>query len=263
MARYLLLFLSALSIVAIWVIFFWARPGSISIPAGVVPPASVVDNDGILTYSSGKTARARITLPDGTTLLLNPNSTVRYHAAMGDSGRVAEVDGDVFMETGASNTAPLSVFSRFLTVTVAHTSAFRMSAGDKDEGESVAVLKGQLIAVKGYASKDRESDTLHQGDLVMINRTIDLMEKENFDTHALEIWRDGNLVFNNTPFSEVINRLQDWYGVTINVNGDPENAFNLSANFKNASLDAVLEALGERFHFRYLIEKYRIELNFS
>jgi hypothetical protein len=61
-------------------------------------------------------------------------------------------------------------------------------------GEQVEVLYGNAVAHKAYDSPYAQPDTLTSGEMVMINRTIDLMEKEKFDPAELRAWSDALIV---------------------------------------------------------------------
>jgi hypothetical protein len=82
----------------------------------------------------------------------------------------------------------LIVRSRLLVLTVSGPSAFRITAHAAQTGEQVEVLSGNIVARKNYPSTYEEPDVLAGGQMTMINRTIDLMEKENFDPSELRSW---------------------------------------------------------------------------
>lgn len=64
-----------------------------------------------------------------------------------------------------------------------HSVDFQADAYRDSPGQSLKVFKGQLIATKSYKSDFPNTDTLHRGEMILINRDIDLMEKETFDTN--------------------------------------------------------------------------------
>lgn len=166
------------------------------------------------------------------------------------------LDGDAMFE-GAM---PFIVRTRNLVLRV--DGSVRVSAFSRDEGESAEVLSGAVRADKAYASPDHETDTLRFGDMIMINRSIDLMEKETYDTAELHTWKIGTLAFNHTPFDTVVQRLQDWFGVGIDVTGDPGSQARASGTFPNARLDQVLDELSSSFSFRYSVGKDSVKIRF-
>jgi transmembrane sensor len=55
----------------------------------------------------------------------------------------------------------------------------------------VEVLYGRVRAAKSFASPFSEPDILVGGEMSMVNRSIDLMEKETFDRTELIRWSDA------------------------------------------------------------------------
>lgn len=103
--------------------------------------------------------------------------------------REVGVDGHMYFET-QEGAKPLVVRSRLLVLTVVGKAAFRVICYSKEEGEEVQVLSGEIRVKKNYKSQFSEPDTLRANQMVMINISIDLMEKEKLDTRDFRAWRD-------------------------------------------------------------------------
>jgi hypothetical protein len=104
--------------------------------------------------------------------------------------REIAVDGDFLFRVPASAT-PLVLRSRLLVLTVTGDTALRVTAFAKEAGEQTEVLHGNVKANKSYPSPYAEPDLLGAGEMTMINRDIDLMEKETTDLAALRAWSDA------------------------------------------------------------------------
>ncbi len=99
------------------------------------------------------------------------------------------VDGEVFIRQPATD-APLIVRTRLLILTARGPAEFRVTAHSNETGEQVEVLAGSVEARKAYRSAYPVPDVLTSGEMSMVNRTIDLMEKEKTDLGSLRAWRD-------------------------------------------------------------------------
>lgn len=64
----------------------------------------------------------------------------------------------------------------------------RIDAFDTQAGQSIEVFSGALSVRKAYESPWDDIDTLRAGDLYMINRDIDLSEKERLDDTTFGRW---------------------------------------------------------------------------
>ena len=106
--------------------------------------------------------------------------------------RQIEIDGDALVRSSAWE-VPLTVKTRLLVLTTHGPAEFRVTAHWNEAGEQVEVLSGTIEARKAYASPHPEPDSLTSGEMSMINKSIDLMEKEKTDLVALRAWRDALL----------------------------------------------------------------------
>jgi hypothetical protein len=102
--------------------------------------------------------------------------------------RKLQLDGNAFLEVPDASQS-LVVQTKLLTLSVFGKAAFLVMAPAKEEWAEVQVLSGTIIAKKAYLSQFDEPDTLRGNQMLMLNRTIDLMEKEKFDATDLKAWR--------------------------------------------------------------------------
>ncbi len=258
--KYLLVIFLAVLTTAAVVVFYTKRKGELRFSPEILE-RSVGSGDSIF-YSSGLTQRQSLTLPDSTRLILNPNTQVHIPKNFTAAHRELYLDGDAYIEVPpAPGGSPFTVHTRELTL-VSEEAQARISAFAKDEGESAEVLGGKVMTQKAYPSKDHEPEVLGQGDMVMINQSIDLIEKETCDTSALLAWKLDELVFDHTAFPDVVRRLEDWYGVDIQTTGTVHDPAPLSATFHHAGLTEVLHSLEDKYHCKYTVEKYKARLDF-
>lgn len=128
-------------------------------------------------------------LADGTEAFYLSDS--RIEAAAGyPQPRELRVDGEFFL-TIPAQAQNLIVRTRLLVLTVSGETAMRIVAHSKEAGEQVEVLYGNVEARKSYPSQYSEPDQLAAGGMVLINRDIDLMEKETCDVGQLKSWSDA------------------------------------------------------------------------
>lgn len=126
-------------------------------------------------------------LADSTTIWMLHKSATIAPVSGYPQRREAKVDGDMYIEvTDASK--PLVLKSRLLVLTVMSKASFRVIAWAKEAGEEVQVLSGTIKVAPNYQSQFNAPDTLHDNQMVMINKDIDLMEKEKYDATELGVW---------------------------------------------------------------------------
>ena len=120
-----------------------------------------------------------LTLPDGTQVLVDPRTVIRPMEGFGKANRDITFDGEgvLIVHDGAK---PFVIHTRNLVVTVEGKGArIHVDAFASSPGEEVDLLAGRLKVTKPYhSSTDNGTESLQAGEMVMINRDIDLMEKE-------------------------------------------------------------------------------------
>ena len=142
----------------------------------------------LILRSRANHAPRALRLADGTQALFLGDTRVEP-ARTYPAPREIRVDGDAFIRTGAISTQ-LIVRTRLLVLKVDANTALRVTAFSSEDGEQAEVLQGQVQAQKSYPSYYSEPDLLGAGEMSMINRTIDLLEKEKFDPGELRKWSE-------------------------------------------------------------------------
>jgi len=125
-------------------------------------------------------------LPDSSRIKLSSGTTVVLGAGFGHGTRVADLDGEGMFEVRVVPGQPFVVKTKNLII-VGPGSKFRVDAVRSRPGEEVDLVAGQLTIRKSYHSDlDSATEELTSGDMLMINREIDLMEKEKMSVEELE-----------------------------------------------------------------------------
>lgn len=142
----------------------------------------------VLLSACGKTTPKELLLADGTQIILLDGTRALPAAGFpGNRSVQIEGNGQVFIATRGQE-KPLTVRTGLLILTVEGTSAFRALVSSEKIGEQAEVLYGRVQAAKAYPSRFNKPDVLEAGEMSMINRSIDLMEKEKFDPTELAQW---------------------------------------------------------------------------
>jgi len=142
------------------------------------PPA--VTGGGVY---ENKTEKPRtVALPDGSKVLMGTHTMVRIFKMFGQARRELDLDGEVVFDIVPDAGKPFIVHTRLLQIEVLGT-RFRVDARRENAGEEVDLIDGRLRVKKSYHSDtDNEAEEIRSGEMVMVNRDIDLMEKEKMDS---------------------------------------------------------------------------------
>ncbi|HXB95430.1 MAG TPA: FecR family protein [Puia sp.] len=140
-------------------------------------------------YENEMGSKQRIRLPDGSAVILGPGAKVDLGKGFSKGNRQVELDGEAWFDVGAG---PFELHTRDLVVEVLSAARFHANAVRSKPGEEIDLLEGKLRAKKSYHSDtDNEAEVLGPGEMVMINRDIDLMEKEKLNPAELDKLKEG------------------------------------------------------------------------
>jgi ferric-dicitrate binding protein FerR (iron transport regulator) len=151
---------------------------------------SVACATGVAWWAWGRgVGTIRVVLPDGTSAVCVRGSVLSAELGRPDR-RVAGLDGECWLSVVAGHSS-LELRSRLMVLTVAGAARIHVVARAREDGEQVEVLEGTVTAAKNYSSTASMPDELAAGEMSMVNRSIDLQEKEKMNEKELAALRVG------------------------------------------------------------------------
>ncbi|MGI4741339.1 MAG: FecR family protein [Janthinobacterium lividum] len=212
-------------------------------------------------YATAYGETSTIRLPDGSEVKLNSHSSLRY-ANSSLEGKVREVwlDGEgYFSIQHLPDNRPFVVHTTAgLNVEVLGTkfTVFRRHAQAR-----VVLLSGKVRVAFADTSK-RKPVILKPGELLEISDAQpQKVVHKAVDVDLYTSWKDGKLVFDETPIAEVATRLSDTYGVKVVVATLALNQRTVSGTFPAGELNTVLQVLEKSFKLTVRREHNQIVLS--
>lgn len=204
---------------------------------------------GFQAHATAPGQRGRITLADGSTVLLGPASELRIPKGARRGIREVELVGTAFFDIARSVRQPF-VVSASGTVTRVLGTKFLVRAYASEEVVAVAVAEGRVAV---HASSDNEADAvvLAGGGGVRVGRDGKAERVDEADVAALLALTEGRLVFRDAPVEAVLRELERWYDVQIHV-ADPELVRSkLSLFLEQRSFERALPLIAIALNARY------------
>ncbi|MBR4352650.1 MAG: DUF4974 domain-containing protein [Bacteroidales bacterium] len=202
----------------------------------------LVQGESVLSYKVNPGVKGTIVLPDGSEVILNSASTLRTPARFENGKRVVELEGEGYFKVESNPDWPMYVrTSRGVTVKVTGTE-FNLSTYSDDASLKLTLVRGKVSLL------DEKSETevvVREKEEVVVGARAQL-EKPTRKTADMKLntsWKDGYLVFDNTPIREVIKKMERWYGVDITVADARVMNNTFTASFRSESLQQVLTLL--------------------
>lgn len=157
--------------------------------------------------------RTQLTLSDGSKVWLNSGSVLEFPTQFSESNReIHLLSGEMYIEVTPDASKSFFVRTTDFNVRVLGTK-FNISTYD-DISKSVALLEGSVQLM----SQDK-SIQLHPNELAV------LTEPGKFTTRSANVadlisWKDGYLIFNKTPVSDVLTTLARYYSISFSFEND-------------------------------------------
>lgn len=179
------------------------------------------------------------TLPDGTTVTLNKNSSLSYTSTFKGSTRPVTLKGEAFFNVSPDKTKPFIITINDVTVQVVGTS---FNVKNKNGKTTVAVETG-IVKV----SKNKDQVELRHGEKVIIADQKSELVQSISKGRLYNYYRNKELVCDETPLQELVEALNEIYNVNIIIKNPSLKEKTLTTVFKDQSLDQVLEVIQETF----------------
>lgn len=130
---------------------------------------------------------AQIKKLNGTDILYIIDKESTLKDTLIDNVQCWRANGDMFFKIDREK-YPVYIYTSLMKLEVMAPSTFRIAAYDHDQGQSVESLTGKIKISKNYSSPFPEPDTLQENNLYMVNKSIDLSEKEDLEDKRLQHW---------------------------------------------------------------------------
>ena len=189
---------------------------------------------------------------------MNSGSRISYPEKFTGKYRDVELVGEAYFEVSENKQQPFRVKSGDL-ITTALGTAFNVRAFDTESKISVSLNTGRVI-INNVNRQIEGSLILNPGEKVVYNQSIQEITMLKFDRELELSWKDGILVFRQTNLKDFIHTIERWYGVTVDLSGNPEVDCRINGRFENEILNVVLESLEYSREVEFILKNKNVKL---
>ncbi|MCG8308450.1 MAG: FecR domain-containing protein [Cytophagales bacterium] len=211
----------------------------------------------IKTVSNELGEKSRLTLPDGTVVLLNSGTSLTYPEKFDAGVRSVSLSGEAYFDVKKNIDHPFVVNVKGLRTKVLGTT-FNIRAYDYYDHVKVSLTSGKIAM---QLPGDSNELILDPGQEVIYEVETNVYKVSQFDSEEVLDWQKGILRFDGVSEKLAINILEYWYDVDIETVNSTSNEWkNLSAKYDNEPLENVLISLGFTLDFDYEINDKDIKI---
>ncbi|WP_283180200.1 FecR domain-containing protein [Gemmobacter sp. 24YEA27] len=182
--------------------------------------------------------QANLTLPDGSTMILNTASAVAIDFADGRR-EIRLLEGEAWFGVLPDTSRPFRVTGQYGTVTVTGTKFSLRLGPDHD----TVLLEEGRVEVAGSAAV-APPVTLEPEQMIFLGPS-GLSQVQAADSASALAWRQGRILFDETPLSTVVDELQRYRSGTAMVVNSAAAGMAVSGNYRLDDVETAMRILAE------------------
>ncbi|MCO6495957.1 MAG: FecR domain-containing protein [Bacteroidetes bacterium] len=189
-----------------------------------------------------------VKLDDGTIITLNRNSKITTDSKFGKSHRNVTLIGEAFFEVNKNTAIPFIVKTGSLQTKV---------TGTKFDVESYSTGYTHVALTEGSVElilNNKNAASLRPGELAIINHSKNEVQISTFESGKTLSWLESKLMFENTPLSEVINRLEEVLGVKFDYPKELDSVL-ITTSFTELNPELIAEVLSQTLQTKVSVVK--------
>ncbi|WP_276484864.1 FecR family protein [Paraflavitalea pollutisoli] len=197
----------------------------------------------------------RVTLPDGSTVLLNGNSSVSLSPGFNKQKREVLLKGTAFFQVARNPEKPFTVISGDVSTTALGTS-FYIHQSSNQAPTTVSLLTGK-VRVEVAGQSPIHLVPYEQG----VYQTKKDLVKTTFDNNMLVNWTKGMVIFNNANWDQVKNTIEEFFDKQLII-GNGRKDISFTGAFKADQLESILSSLEFTYDLKYTINNQTVNIAF-
>lgn len=197
-----------------------------------------IEQIGYTQVSSAPGTVTRLVLPDQSVAWLNSGSTLSYPAVFSDEAREVKLSGEGYFEVESDSKHPFYVITKEGLKIMAYGTKFNVNAYADETFVETVLEQGKIDVINQNERVQLEPNKLAVYD---INTGQFTVSQTNLDEKIG--WKDGKLIFRNTPLDEVLKRLSKRYNIDIVLHQKSKKEYKYRATFTTETIEQILNYL--------------------
>lgn len=186
-----------------------------------------------------------VTLPDGSTVWLNRNSTLTYPQKFGKNDRRVKLNGEAFFDVERDEAKPFIIDAGKADIRVLGTS-FNVRSDNGSKEVEVFVATGSVMVTSHSGDN---SVTLKPGFIGRVSET-NASDEQNPDANYMS-WNTEKLVYNGQDLTRVFSDLKRAYDIDITADDPGIQHLTLTSVFEDMPHDTIIKVICTTFNLTY------------
>ncbi|MBN2597466.1 MAG: FecR family protein [Marinifilaceae bacterium] len=151
----------------------------------------------------------QLTLSDGTKVMLNSESEIKFPVQFNQNKRKVWIEGEVFFDVAHNKNKPFLVDVKDVEIEVLGTE-FNVEAYNDQKSVVTTLVRGSVKLSKGQESviikPDQQAFIFDEGEQFAV---------KNVTAENYALWKDGVFYFEEADLGTIMQKLERWYGIKV------------------------------------------------
>ena len=210
----------------------------------------------------------RLTLPDGSIVYLNSGSSLSYPSLFTGETRDVRLSGEGYFEVAKDAGKRFLVHTPDHSVIRVYGTCFNVEAYPDDTNVITTLIEGEVGFIHDADTQYPKQVRLSPGQKLVYNTETQKLTRHTTTGRSELSWKDGMIIFDNTPLTEALRMLGKRFNVEFIVKDKQLEKDRFTGTFTTQRLEKILKyfEISSHIHWRYLNdpdinkEKIRIEI---
>lgn len=204
----------------------------------------------LISKSNPAGQKSILSLSDGSKIYLNAESEISYVSEFSDSLRLVSLKGEAFFEVQRE--------SRPFVVEIDDTRIEVLGTSFNVNHNSNGSLTVALVTGKVSIGDQQGNQMYLEPSEMMVREKNGNLHKTSFDPLEVIGWKDKILVFKKNSLLEVKHKIENWFGVEVELKGQIDTSWSYSGTYKDETLENVLRGIFLTSGSSYTIEDKKV-----
>ena len=209
---------------------------------------------------SGDSGTSQVSLPDGTLVRLNANSSLTYQQNFGQNNRKVKLSGEGYFEVKKNTEKKFIVNTGYIDVTVLGTKFNLYAYEDKDIIE-MALVEGHVNV--STSQPPYQTICVKPNEKVTYNKYDNKLNIEKTTTKIETAWLNKELVFREEKLENVFQCLSRKFRVKFSIDSSISVDDVYTGAFDDEKIEDILEVLKIHYGFNYTVKDGKINIRMN
>jgi transmembrane sensor len=198
---------------------------------------------------------AQLNLPDGSSVIVNRNSNIKWPNKLNGANREILLEGEAFFDVIHDPQRPFVITADEIKIKVLGTAFNVQHNSGKDEIET-EVTRGKVLMYSAQQQIIIEAGM--KGIYHQQTKELELVKTENKNSIA---YATHSLSFSGSTLKEITDQLSKAYGVQFNFENKKIQDCRLTSEYKDKSLSFIMDVISESLNLTYTVKNNTVYIS--